>query len=103
MPPRKNIGRLAALQRETKVPAPYVLTPEITIPVPTRAMMRAIRGASEEQQWELICGEHWEAVKALFDDQPDRLWEAFENDVTTHFFGPGVGEVEGKSEDSSES
>jgi hypothetical protein len=103
MPPRKNLGRLAVLQRETRVPEPYVLTPDVVIAPPTRAQMQAIREVTGEEQWAILFGEHWEAVKALFDDQPDQLWDAFSADVSKHFFGPGVDDVEGKSEDSSES
>lgn len=103
MPPRQIPGRLAALQRETKIPEPYVLTPEIVIAPPTLSQMQKVRSTKGEQQWAALFGDHWETIKALFDEQPEQLWEAFTDEVTEHFFGPGVGEVEGKSEDSSES
>jgi hypothetical protein len=104
MPPRKNVGRLATLQRETRVPNPYVLTPEIVIAAPTLEQMRRIRAAANgDESNAVMFGDQWEAVQELFRDQPAQLWDAFMDDVSKHFFGPGVDDVEGKSQDSSES
>ncbi len=102
--PRKNLGRLADLQRETKVPEPYVLTPEIVIEVPSRARMRAAREAKSPEEYnQTFFGEQYDAINELFDNQPEALYSRFIQDVGDHFFGPGADDVEGKSRDSSES
>lgn len=102
--PRNNIGRLADLQRETKLPEPYKLTDDILIPVPTRKTMRDARAAQSVEDYnKTVFGDQWDAINAVFDEQPDALWDAFIRDVGRHFFGAGADDVEGKSQDSSES
>lgn len=102
--PRNNIGRLAELQRETKVPEPYRLNQDIVIPVPTRKTMREARSAQSAEDYnKTVFGDQWDAINAVFDDQPDALFDAFIRDVGRHFFGVGADDVEGKSQDSSES
>ncbi|WP_227979986.1 hypothetical protein [Nocardia spumae] len=107
--PRKNVGRLAALQAEVKIPGPYVLTPEIVIEPPTRGLLRAARAAAEieggtpEDYNKVFFGAQWDAINKLFDAQPEAVYDKFIADISTHFFGPGANDVEGKSQDSSES
>lgn len=103
MPPRRNAGRLFDLQRETKVPEPYVLTPEIAIQPLTKAQYRALADSnSDEEQDRIVLGDSYDAVVELFEDKPFQLWQAFSSDLNKHLFGPGVDDVEGKSEPSSE-
>ncbi len=103
MPPRKNLGRLYDLQRETKVPEPYVLNSEITIQPLTKAQYRALSSAENAEDGDrATLGESYDAVMALFEDEPFQLWTAFSNDLNRHLFGLGVDDVEGKSEPSSE-
>lgn len=101
-PPIK-IGRLAELQREVKIPEPYVLTSKITIKNPTRGQMKAIRAAkNDDESDKAFFGDQYDAVNALFDDRPEQEWKAFAKDIYEHFFGKGADDVEGKPEDSSE-
>lgn len=97
------IGRFYALQKETSIPEPYVLTSKIKIPMPTRAQMQAFRNAkNEEDAMRGFLGEHADAVFDLYSTRPEKEYSAFVSELWAHFFGPGVDDVEGKSEQSSE-
>lgn len=103
MPPRKSPGRLYDLQRESKIPEPYVLTPEITIQPLTKRQFRALaEDLSDEDQDRVVLGDQYDAVMELFEDKPFQLWKAFTKDLNQHLLGLGVDDVEGKSEQFSE-
>ncbi|MEU2013110.1 hypothetical protein [Nocardia sp. NPDC019302] len=99
----KPIGRFYELQKEVSVPEDYVLTSKIRIKQPTRRQMHAFRSAqSSDEADRAFLGDQADAVFELYADRPDQEWQAFISDVWEHFYGPGVGDVEGKSEQSSE-
>lgn len=97
------IGRFYALQKETSVPEPYVLTSKVKINPPTRAQMKALRAATSDEEAErAVLGEHADAIFELYNNRPDKEYAAFLAELHKHFFGPGVDDVEGKSEQSSD-
>lgn len=97
-------GRLYLLQQEVELPQPYVLNSEITIKPPSHAQMRDLKAAkTDAESNRVILGDQFEAVEALFKERPFQLWEAFWADIAKQFLGPGADDVEGKSQDSSES
>jgi hypothetical protein len=103
MPPRKIVGRIHALQRETKVPDPFVLTEDITIQPLTKAQLDALRKATTDEDIDRArLGESYDAVMEVFANEPFQLWNTFSRKFNEHMFGPGVDDVEGKSEPSSE-
>ena len=98
------IGRFYDLQRETETPKPYVLTEGITIQPPTRAQYRQLDKVEDQDEIDrVIFGENYEAINALYDTRPIEEWRAFMADFNRHFFGIGVEEAPGKSEESSSS
>ncbi|WP_433568061.1 hypothetical protein ACQP1O_43235 (plasmid) [Nocardia sp. CA-151230] len=98
------IGRFYDLQQEIDVPKPYVLTEDITISPLTRRQFIEIETAENETAAErIIFGEQYDAVIALFEDQPYAVWHAFTRDINRHLFGLGVEQAPGKSEESSDS
>lgn len=98
----KPIGRYYELQQEVETPEPYVLTSKITIKPPTRRQMLSLRAARTDDEIEAaILGEHGDAVFALFADRPNTEWTKFINELYERFYGPGVGEVPGKADESS--
>lgn len=100
---RKPIGRFFELQQEVSVPEDYVLTSKIKIKAPTRAQMIAFRTATEPEVADrAYLGDAADAVFDLFNDRPEQEWDAFVRDLYSHFAGPGAGDVEGKSEESTE-
>lgn len=101
--PRKQpIGRFYELQREVEVPEDYVLTSTIKIKAPTREQMIAFRKSDGEASDRAILGDQADSVFELYDKRPEQEWTAFAKDLFKHFFGPGVNDVEGKPEESSE-
>lgn len=92
-------GLLADLQAEAGV-QPIVLTENITIFPPTRAQMREIvaNEGDQEAQDRVLFGEKYDAIIALFDDQPYQLWNKFAKHVREAYFGAGSSDVEGKSQ-----
>jgi len=98
------IGRFYELQKEVKVPEPYVLTSKIKIKPPTRVQMIALRNAETQDDAErAMLGEHFDAVIELYADRPDKEYAAFVEELQRHMLGPGVDDVEGGSEGSSSS
>lgn len=92
-------GLLAELQAEADV-QPIILTEDITLFPPTKAQMREIvenEGDQEAQDRILFGDTKYDAIVALFEDQPYQLWNKFVKHVREAFFGAGADDVEGKS------
>lgn len=79
-----EIRRKAAKER----PAPYVLTSDIIIPMPTRKQIMSLEeGQSEEDQMVIVLGEKHDMVLSVFDDRPIDEWHMFQRELYEHFFG----------------
>lgn len=100
-PTGKPVGRFFELQQEVSVPEPYVLTSRISISAPTRDQVAQLRNLEGDAADRAILGEHADAIFELYAERPVQEWEAFTRDLYEHFFGAGVGDVEGKSGPSS--
>lgn len=105
VPSKEPAGRFYDLQKEVKAPTPYVLTEDITILPLTRRQFVELGQANDDEdaQNRVVLGDNYDAVIALFNDQPLAVWNAFTTDINRHLFGSGVEEAPGKSEESSDS
>ncbi len=76
-----------------KVPDDLVVSAEITLSAPTKKQLNDLGVAQiagdEELAQKIIFGEHYEAAKALFEDRPVGIWNAFMTRYNEHFFGDG--------------
>lgn len=101
---KEPVGRFYDLQKEVGAPAPYVLTEDIVIPPLTRGQFVELdRAPDDDAQNRVIFRDQYDAVMALFEDQPLAVWSAFTTDINRHLFGLGVEQAPGKSEESSDS
>jgi len=89
--PTVKIGRYYELKEEVPVPGDYVLTEKIKIKPPTKKQMTEFRNATANDVAErAILGDSADAVEKLYENQPDREYQAFFADLWKHFFGPGA-------------
>jgi hypothetical protein len=94
-------GRFAELLTEVDA-APYQLTEDIAIPVPTTEQLEKLYAAEDKEGRErAMFGEHYDAIKELFRGVNYKAWSKFTDELNEHVFGKGVNEVPGKSEESS--
>ncbi|WP_306358700.1 MULTISPECIES: hypothetical protein [unclassified Nocardia] len=113
MPPRNNTrknapaappeGRFYELQQEVAARrrGPYRLTGDIVIEPLTLGQAKQVRDAkTEDDKLRAVLGSHYEAVEALYVDQPLDEWIAFQRDLFTWFYGDGAVEVPGGSQGS---
>jgi hypothetical protein len=98
-----EVGRFHALMQEAAPArrAPYQLTRELALPMPTAKQVRAFRNAiTEEDRLEALVGEHISAIEEMFDNEPYDVYQRFLKDYYDHFFGQGAADVPGGSEGS---
>jgi len=100
---KKIGGRFAELRAEVD-DTPYVLTDEIKIRPMTRKQMEdylAIDPRDKqavEKRYAVMFGDLWPAVKALFADEPNAVWNLFAKEMTDFFFGKKADDAPGGSE-----
>jgi len=54
-----------------------------------------------EKRYAVMFGDDWEAIKALFADEPHEVWVLFVKDMSKFFFGKKADDAPGGSSDSS--
>jgi len=76
------------LRREVKAPAALRVTDEIVLSCPTKRQLEESQkdGLSEEESNRILIGDQYDALVALFDDQPAHLWVEFNKLYLEHFF-----------------
>jgi hypothetical protein len=93
-------GRFAELLEEVDT-APYQLTADISIPIPTTDQLEELYAAKDKEGRErAMFGDQYDAIKALFKGVNYKAWSKFTDELNDHVFGKGVNEVPGKSEES---
>lgn len=98
-----GVGRFYELTQELapRRRAPYRLTEDIAIGPVTRGQLKALRATGDDdEQMEIVLGEHAAAVEELFADRPVDDWYAFQRDLYAHLFGQGAADLPGGSEGS---
>lgn len=104
--PNNRVGRLYELQREHegKTPETYVWTAAVKIPPPTKDQMKELRAEGADTN-QIIFGKHCDEILKYYGSRPAHEWDDFITDINERFFGPSVGDGEGKSpsENSSDS
>ena len=96
----EQIGRLYELRAEVQIPEDYVLTEKIRIKNPTREQMMRFWETPGAEADRYLLGDQADAVFALFEKEPNQLYQAMISDLLKHFFGNGA-EDPGKSSASS--
>ncbi|MFI7001335.1 hypothetical protein [Nocardia sp. NPDC050175] len=102
-PGATGTGRFYELQEELggRRRGPYRLTDDIVIQPITRGQLKAMRAAqSEDEQLEILLGDQYAAVEALYAERPFDDWLAFQHDLYAFLFGAGAAELPGGSEGS---
>lgn len=99
-------GRFAELRAEVD-DTPYVLTDDIKIRPMSRSQMEEYLAVppqgkdSVEQRYSVMFGDQWPAIKALFADEPNAVWNLFVKEMTDFFFGKKADDAPGGSSGSS--
>ena len=90
------------LQQEVSIPEPYVWTSKVKIPAPTKLQYDQLAEAKTDTEAnKIVLGVHFQEIEDYYNGRPVVEHRAFIADINKHFFGPGAGEVEGKSPGSS--
>jgi hypothetical protein len=75
------------LQEDVKAPEPLVVTDDITLYCPTKKQLEeSQKQTSEEDSNRILIGEHYDALLALFENEPPHRWAEFNKIYLNHFF-----------------
>lgn len=75
------------LRNEVKVPEPLRVTEDIILYCPTKKMLEeSQKQETEEASNRILIGEHYDALLALFENEPPHRWAEFNKVYLDHFF-----------------
>lgn len=96
----EQVGRFYELREEVPIPEDYVLTEKIRIKNPSRKQMIEFWDSVGQDRDRALLGDQADAVFALYENEPNQLFQRMINDLLNHFFGTGADD-EGKSDEPS--